>query len=77
MAKTETEDKWYNDYDTVVGFARTLENAGELTDAREVILYFEKPWKYDTEYDAWLEFDKPNSDDKKNWDSFIEKLEER
>jgi hypothetical protein len=75
MAKTE-ETKWYNDYDTVVGFAKILESAGEIEDAKEAILYFEKPWKYDPEYEAWIELEKPGKKDG-NWDEFIDKLNER
>ena len=44
-----TEDK----YNEIVAFARHMQEEGEF-DARDLIAYFEKPWKWEDERAAWL-----------------------
>ncbi len=48
--------KWYNDPDEVVAFARWYwegPDYGVRSSKNEIFDYFEKPWKYDSEYWEW------------------------
>ena len=48
--------EWWNDRDEVVAFARWYwsgPNFGVRGQTTEVIDYFEKPWKWTTEYTEW------------------------
>jgi len=47
---------WYFDRDNIFGLARWLKQEGQWDGAGGVgnlIYFFEKPWKYDSEWDAY------------------------
>jgi len=47
---------WYLDRDNILGLARWLKDEGQWDGAGGVgnlIYFFEKPWKYDNEWDAY------------------------
>jgi len=47
---------WYFDRDNILGLARWLKQEGQWDGAGGVgnlIYFFEKPWKYDSEWDAY------------------------
>jgi hypothetical protein len=47
---------WYFDRDNILGLARWLKQEGQWDGAGGIgnlIYYFEKPWKYDSEWDAY------------------------
>lgn len=49
--------KWFESVSEVLDFARTLHASGEFEAADDqidaVFSYFEKPWKWTKEYEAW------------------------
>lgn len=57
---------WWNDHAELVTFARVLAGAGAFDhDDRQrkaieqVVFYFEKPWRYDDEHEAWTRLGRP------------------
>ena len=52
MPATKT-DKWFSDFGNVLALAEYLEDEGELSTVRATIRFFEKPWKWETE---WLDY---------------------
>lgn len=60
-----------------VAFGRVLYDAALLADLAEVFDYFEKPYKWQVEYDAWVDMDKPTHDsDPSQWSDFIDVIDE-
>lgn len=45
------ESHWFDDFSNVLKLARHLIENGDLDTASEVLYYFEKPWKYDSEWE--------------------------
>lgn len=45
--------EWYDDRDEVLAFARTLVDRGEITDLDALLYFFEKPWKWTPEHEAY------------------------
>jgi hypothetical protein len=70
-----TEDEWYEDYENIKWLGKVLQEAGYFDDQAEQNLYFQKPWKWNDEWAAWAELGNPTSDDK-DWNKFIDKLNE-
>jgi len=48
-------------YQELVAFAKVLTEAGHLRTATDVIYFFEKPWKWRHEYDAYTAAGSPES----------------
>lgn len=46
---------WYQSYESVVEFGAHLVVSGELTTMEELQSYYEKPWKWTPERQAWVE----------------------
>ena len=44
---------WYDDQNDLNEFAAYLHDEGELTTAEEVLRFFEKPWKWSRDFDAY------------------------
>lgn len=74
MARVETEE-WYTDYDTVVSFGEVLHEIDLLSDAKDVLAYFAKPWKYDNEFEAWDAAKRPT--DGRALSDFVDELNEQ
>lgn len=47
------EAPWYDDYGKVLEFGAILVAADVLPDRHEVLYFFEKPWKWDREWQLW------------------------
>lgn len=61
-----SDDRWFDDGDQVLRFARILVASDAFTEPDEVVDYFEEPWKWDGEYQLWERSgcpDPPSSDD--------------
>lgn len=71
----EEVENWYEDYENIKWFGSILVEANYIDNKTELQYYYEKPWKWDKEWAAWQALDSPNSDEK-NWDTFIDKLNE-
>jgi hypothetical protein len=66
-----------NDYDLasarsdiVHWFGVVLVSAGVLHDVGGVLDYFEKPWKWNREYNLWHQVGEPTEDNPDSWDAF-------
>lgn len=70
------ELKWFEKAGKAVTFAKVLLEAGAFRDKVGIIRYFEKPWKKTPEYELWKEMGKPTIDNKKEWNNFLEQLNE-
>lgn len=70
MAK---ENKWWEDQNELVEFAKVLYEAGSITEAGHVINYMEKPWKWQYEHRLWKSFGKPSLDDEE-FNNFLREL---
>lgn len=58
--------------DKIYGFAEILREAAAMPpDENE---YFERPWKWTLEYEAWAAAEKPQPDDP-GWPKFLQALE--
>jgi hypothetical protein len=54
------QNRWFDDHDEVVYFATILLDSGQLPDdTREVVYYFDRPYKWDKEHDIWESHDRP------------------
>lgn len=49
---TET-DRWFEDYQSICDFAMHLHSEGRFNTPSDVLYYFEKPWKWDPEFQEW------------------------
>lgn len=47
------ENTWCNDNDEVIAFATHLVDSGEITELKDLLYYYEKPYKWSSEYEAW------------------------
>ncbi len=45
--------KWYNDTDEIVSFATFLDSESYFESTSHMLRFFEKPWKWNTEYECW------------------------
>ena len=57
---TKPDRKWWTDHDEVVAFARwywegTFNVFGTVGTVGEILDYFEKPWKFNEEYEGYKE----------------------
>lgn len=52
---TLTEDNWTLDPDVVLSVATWAADVGEMTTAREVVDFFEKPWHWPEYFAGWQE----------------------
>ena len=59
---------WWHSEDEVQALARDLVEVGELDDARSVLDFFEKPFKWSVEWLFWSEHER--SDDADVWGRF-------
>jgi len=73
-----TLPEWIKDTRNQVALAHALNEAGWFENPREVIDFFEKPWKFDPEWILWESTGKPTADDDEGaWGWFIKKLEQQ
>jgi hypothetical protein len=50
-----TNPRWHSDIDTVHSVATYAVEQGEVTTLEDLLYLFEKPWKYEELYEAYLE----------------------
>lgn len=48
--------KWYETYDNVVTLAEWLDMLCEFNETSDVIRFFEKPWKWDREWNLFQQW---------------------
>lgn len=48
-----SDSKWYENHALLVTFASVLNEADQFASVEDVIYFFEKPWKWETEYQEW------------------------
>lgn len=60
--------------DDTLAAARMLIDADRLYTLEELLYFFEKPWKYQTEAELWTHAGRPGPDDQ-GWDLFLARLE--
>lgn len=53
---------WYEDHDEVLALARHLIDDGSLPTPAAVLAFFEKPWKWEPEYQLWYATARPQGD---------------
>ena len=62
--------EWWEDRSYVTEFGRLLYEADILDIAPLIMDYFEKPWKWTPEHEAWVALDRPTPEGG-DWDRFI------
>jgi hypothetical protein len=66
---------WTDDFAEVVVFGHVLVTTNELDDARSVLDYFEKPHKWQPEYELWIEAGRPREASDAGWAQFTHNLQ--
>jgi hypothetical protein len=69
-----TAPAWTDDHDLVIGLASALIDASWFDTPRDLLYFFEKPWKYDEQFRLWDACQQPSTTDT-NWTWFTAKLE--
>ena len=69
--RTPADTGWFADYSEVVTFGGVLADIDTLTSARDVLYYFEKPWKWTPEYEAWTAHGRPLAPGEYDWAGFL------
>jgi hypothetical protein len=70
--------RWFDDPAEVVTFGRALYHAGGIDDdPDDAFDYIERPWKWDPEHDAWVDYGRPAGSDQSGWGGFIHEVERR
>jgi len=67
---------WFDDLQAVHALATVLVDLELLQDREAVLYYFEKPWKWTSEYKLWETHDFPANDDGAAWAAFSEAMDE-
>lgn len=68
----------YNLPDDILRFAHALHDAdGFANDVGNVLYFFEKPWKYETEYEDWKRLGCPTSPEDAGLDEFVQAVEDK
>jgi hypothetical protein len=60
----------------VLAFGAALVYADWLDTAKDVLYFFENPYKWEAEHELWVGTNKPGQDDE-DWDWFVSKLRQR
>lgn len=50
---------WFDNYCELVTFCRVLSEADAFRDQAALLYFLEKPWKWETEYEAWVRLGRP------------------
>jgi hypothetical protein len=74
---TPPAGRWFDDYTEIVKFGQVLYAADRFgePEAQSVLYYFEKPWKWDNEHDAWVKRGQPIEAGQHDWDGFLHDTE--
>lgn len=70
--RTPADTGWFADYSEVVTFGGILHAIDSLSSAQDVLYYFEKPWKWTPEYEAWTQHGRPTEPGAHDWDGFVD-----
>lgn len=55
MTQTQIEPNWYNNHENLVELATYLNTKGDLSSADDMLYFFEKPWKWENEWNEYQE----------------------
>lgn len=55
--------RWFDSLDEVLSFTRALDRAHELDGIEAALAIVERPWRWDTEYTAWVQAGRPDAFD--------------
>lgn len=55
------EEKWFEVYDNVTALASALNDDWRFETPTDMLRYFEKPWKWTPEWEAWTAAGKPTA----------------
>lgn len=66
---------WYDSREWTYTFGRLLWTAGVLMEVEDVFYYFEKPWKWTTEHEAYVTAGRPHEDGP-GWKEWLKVLED-
>lgn len=66
---------WWDTYDNVYVLAKVLHEAAQLIDAEDLLSYFEKPWRWEREWNLWNTWDKPQGYEDEGWQAFLDALD--
>lgn len=69
--RTPADTGWFADYSEVVTFGHILAYADALDTAPEVLEYFDRPWKWTPEYEAWARHGRPLEPGADDWAGFL------
>jgi hypothetical protein len=58
---------WIHDPDEVLAFGHVLVDTGEIDTAKDVLYYFEKPHKWQPEYELWEKAGRPGDASVAGW----------
>lgn len=53
------ESKWFEKHDNLTAFASVLIDLGTFERPKDVLYFFEKPWKWEPEWERWVALGKP------------------
>lgn len=66
----------YNLPDDLLRFAHALADAdGFAGDISNALYFFEKPWKWEPEYERWRQLGSPTDPSESGWDEFCEAVD--
>lgn len=63
---------WWQNAQDRNAFARVLVDSDAVQSAHDLLYFYEKPWKWDREYDLWIESGKPTTEDAEGWEAFYD-----
>jgi len=69
------DEEWFHNPNSVLMFGGALVRVDYFDSAKDLLYYFEKPWKWTTEHELWEGCNRPDLDEE-GWDWFLRKLEE-
>jgi hypothetical protein len=61
------EHNWANDHEEVLTFGEVLADAGEFDAPKDLLYFFQKPWKWTIEHISWIDAGRPTGRDAVDW----------
>ncbi len=58
LIKKPIESNWYNNHENLVELATYLNTKGDLSSADDMLYFFEKPWKWELEWNEYQNIQK-------------------
>lgn len=60
MTPRNKDYAWSNDHEEVLVFGEILANTGEFDTPKDLLYYFQKPWKWTIEHVVWVDAGRPS-----------------